>query len=430
MRKALILLCLLLFGCSSKSTSVNGADATLDSAAGDVVAAGDSTSNSVCTSDAQCSPGKCDLASGVCRPTCAGPADCTAGYDCDGAQGVCVPATSCTDDGPCGAGFCSCRGSCVSGKKCKTRSNCGLNEYCDTYPKTDPSDCFGTCQTVKGLCNQCSSDGECGTGNRCLTYSDGKKYCGVKCVADAECLAKKAGFVCKDLGGGKQCVPISGSCEAPGQCQSTADCQFGEYCGQNLTCVTGCSSDNACAKPQVCSAYRCQDACSDQKLCETGFACEDGHCKIPDSCASSSDCPAKATYCNTQQHKCVPGCLVDNDCKDATKKCENKSCVEKGCLGAYQCAFGNVCNTTTGKCEKAQGPYCDVCDPQQSGACGSDQNLCVSFKDEDDKDLGSFCLVACSSDPNNPCPAGYQCTETEQGKVCHRACYQKPVGAQ
>lgn len=433
------LLLVTMTACSKKSKSDGGADGQSPGDTTSDVTGGSDTSAARCTSDEQCAPGKCDIPSGSCRKVCVGVGDCDAGQECNTAVGLCEPAQACQSDTDCSSGFCSCRNTCISGKKCLSAQNCGVNEYCDTWPKDDQpvSGCFGTCRQKKLLCDRCSTDLACGNpSDRCLGFVDGKRYCGKSCASDADCVLVKPGFRCEDLGSGtKQCVPTSGDCTAPGQCAKTRDCKFGEYCSQNLVCVTGCTSDTDCPQPSVCSAFRCQDACdTTTKPCEDGFSCDAGHCKVPNGCTKSADCPLKETYCDTAKNVCVPGCQVDNDCRDATKKCSNGSCVEKGCVGNYQCAFGGVCNLQTQKCEPAVGPYCDTCDPNASGACGSDANKCISFQDEEGKDLGSFCLVACGPDPENPCPSGYQCTELKdqdgnvQGKVCHRACYQTPVG--
>ncbi|MCA9521995.1 MAG: hypothetical protein KC609_13525 [Myxococcales bacterium] len=440
MRYLLIgLLLLTVAACSKKSNDSSNADTLVSpDATGDTTGGSDAMPVS-CTNDEQCAPGTCDIPSGSCRKVCVGVGDCDPGQECNTEQGLCEPAASCQGDSDCTTGFCSCRATCISGKKCLSSQNCGVNEYCDTWPKDDQpvSGCFGTCRAKKGLCDPCSTNLACGNpDDQCLGFANGKRYCGKSCASDADCLAVKPGFRCDDLGAGrKQCVPTSGDCAAPGQCNKTRDCKFGEFCSSNLVCVTGCSSDTDCAQPLVCSAFRCQEACDNaQNPCEAGFDCVAGRCEIPNGCTKSADCPQKETYCDTQQNRCVPGCQVDNDCRDATKTCDAGSCVEKGCIGNYQCSFGGVCNQQTQTCESANGPYCDTCDPDSSGSCGAEENKCLSFQDEDGNDLGSFCLVACGPDPENPCPSGYQCIELNdqdgnvQGKVCHRACYQKPVG--
>ncbi len=71
-----------------------------------------------------------------------------------------------------------------------------------------------------GLCTSCSADSQCGTGNECAYIGDmGNSYCLESC--DSGC---PSGYTCSsdliysvDFNSALQCVPISGSCEAPTQ---------------------------------------------------------------------------------------------------------------------------------------------------------------------------------------------------------------------
>ncbi len=149
----------------------------------------------------------------------------------------------------------------------------------------------------------------------------------------------------------------------------------------------------------------------------------------------SDDCATPETHCDVATHLCVPGCVLDSDCKDFGKQCQATKCVTKGCEANYQCAFGQVCDVATGACKKAEGLYCAKCDPndQDAKACGGKPNACLQFKDAKDQDKGAFCGVTCGSDPGGPCPQGWQCTELKddkgqsQGKLCLRPCYNTPV---
>jgi hypothetical protein len=150
----------------------------------------------------------------------------------------------------------------------------------------------------------------------------------------------------------------------------------------------------------------------------------------------SKDCDAPETHCDLELHMCVDGCQADYDCKNSAMVCEEGACVPKACTGNLFCAFGQNCNTTTGACEDAVGPFCAACDPANDTVCGpaGAGNLCVDFKGENNADLGSYCLVSCAQDPVNGCPEGYACTEVDTGEaapqlLCTRDCPVPPVGA-
>ncbi len=235
-----------------------------------------------------------------------------------------------------------------------------------------------------------------------------------------------------------QCVPLSGTCTNPGECSNDSDCAFPEICNPDIQrCATGCTDDESCPDTLVCQGGHCIPPCDEMTSpCSPGQTCEEGHCKVPGGCIDSSDCPEKETYCDLEAQKCVTGCKVDFDCKDSSKECANNTCVSKSCPGNYYCGFGEVCSQLTGECEPAPGPHCDPCESDNDTTCEalSPDNLCADFQDEDGKALGSYCLVSCGSDAENPCPQGYSCTSVDLGDqgtklLCVRECPVPPVGA-
>jgi len=148
----------------------------------------------------------------------------------------------------------------------------------------------------------------------------------------------------------------------------------------------------------------------------------------------SADCEEPETYCDLTTSLCVAGCQLDADCKASAQECVNGSCQEKGCTGNFFCAFGQVCNQSSGECEEATGPYCSACDPNNDTNCqtASPDNLCIGFQGEEGEELGEFCLVACGTDPANACPQGYACEEVDLDgtlrSLCVRNCPVPPVG--
>ena len=396
MRRASALLALIA-ACSSGGGGGDGAGTS----PADVVSTGDSGVDS--------GPPPTDSAP---TETTVGPTGCTTAADCkDGA-------------------LCDCLGRCVPPgvaglPACTADKNCGSGHYCDL--------CASACRVLKSLCGACEKDLECDEGGACLDFKAGGRYCLKACVANPGC--PQPGFECKPVDGAKdkQCVPLSGVCEAPALCDKDGDCPVGDVCNGGQ-CGPGCPDDSACPDGKVCALYRCVPACP-ASPCPEGQECKpNGHCMIPGGCLEPKDCALPATYCHPDTHVCTPGCLADFDCKSAAKACKGGQCVEKGCTANFYCAFGEVCDLGTGKCAPAGGPYCEPgCDPESDTACGGKPNMCIKLQDKDGKDLGAFCFPACGPDKANACPQGYACEELKddkgavQGEICFRDCTHKPL---
>ncbi len=415
-----VALAMVVAGCSSGGGGQQGADAAASPGKGDaqvVVPAPDAA-------DAQQGGGAGDGLSGD---------DAASGAAGDATRPA-PRAPTCSTAEDCKDGeLCDCLGRCVAdpgGTECVEDKNCGGGAWCDT--------CIGRCRDQVGLCEPCTSSSACeGTGSACLDYASGGSFCGLGCLTDVGC---PAGYRCEQVPGhtSNQCVPSSGLCGAPGECTKDGDCTPPLVCNAALRrCAPGCVDDEACPQGQVCSAGRCGPPCDDaSNPCPAGQTCVSGHCKVPGGCVDSSECPEPETHCDATSHLCVPGCETDADCKSFSKVCKQGKCVEKGCEANWYCAFGEVCDLATGKCQPAEGPYCATCDPDNDTVCktaGAD-NLCVNFQDEDGNDLGAFCLVACGADPANPCPQGWACTEVDLGDgkpprhLCVRDCPTPPIG--
>ena len=200
--------------------------------------------------------------------------------------------------------------------------------------------------------------------------------------------------------------------------------------------MQGCPDDDSCPEGKVCEAGRCIDSCEGnvESICPEGKICVDGHCTVEGGCVTSADCPEPETYCDLEQDLCVSGCELDSDCKSAGLQCDGGTCVPKGCTGNFFCAFGEVCNLTSGLCEVPADPHCEECNPGGDSACAPEgsSNQCLTFADEDGNEKGSFCLVSCGPDPENPCPQGYSCEEIEVEEgvstpLCVRDCSIPPV---
>ncbi len=352
---------------------------------------------------------------------------------------------TCASDVECpDGGVCDCNRRCVAGglaglPKCIEDKNCGSENYCDQ--------CAKVCRVQKTLCESCADLGvgvsgiatsnECAEGGTCTDFASGGRFCLRECISDAGC---PPAFKCLATDGGtKQCQPKSGACSLAGECTKDTECEFGEVCNSG-TCAAGCADDTGCPNGNVCSSFRCVPACSEQNPCPSDLICSNGKCKIEGGCVDATECPEPETYCDPVAKLCSSGCLLDFDCKASEKECKNWKCIDKGCTGNFFCAFEQVCNLSSGKCEEAVGPYCEAgCDPESEASCGGKPNRCLQLQDKDGNDIGAFCFVACLEAPTNRCPQGYGCQEVEipdsQGnpektELCFRDCTNKPLGAE
>ncbi len=410
------------------------------------------------------------------------PKECTTNADCE------AKATAAGLDPTLAA--CDCNNACVQTTPmaqggCREDKNCGSAAYCDP--------CNKVCKPKLLACQDCDNDYQCDPDTRCVgefTYlglgvSFEKKVCAPLCLTSTRvCTVEGApvnSFVCADAAVDANygaCIPISLSCKDTVQkcnadsdcpdtvkqkcwtdlhicgCRDTLACDFGTYCNKNThKCVPGCSSDTECGKDKICDLGECRDACtgsltgSNVTGCPSelpsGFEdkawdCVKGHCKIPGMCFQPTDCIEQETYCDADTHTCKKGCLIDFDCKTSAKICDTqaKVCIDKGCTGNFECGCGQVCNLGNDHCETAVGKYCEPCD-QNNGdtACGEKTTMCIGFKDQKtNEDKGSYCMPPCGSDPDNPCPQGWQCEDVKddkgvsQGKVCVRFCYVEVKG--
>lgn len=419
---------LLVLSCSSDPSGdgSGGGTTTEDSSSGDTTRRGDDTGGvdeSPCTTSDDCDGDLvCDPVLTRCVSACGDDTDCAPAERCASAGGLCEARTPCSDSAACAEGEAcdSCLGVCVgaTGVFCVEDVNCpDFDQYCDS--------CSSQCLSRREPCDPCTDDAQCGEpGDRCLDFPDGERFCGKSCGAGIGC---PLGFTCNADRG--QCLPLSGACSEETTCGEDSECAGVQICGGQGICTDGCASDDVCPNPLVCSAGRCQDPCSEANACDTGLECVEGHCRVPGGCLTSRECPQQETYCDRVRGLCVDGCEVDGDCLTFTLMCVDGGCERRPCRGAYSCGFGQICDADSGACVESTEPHCSECNGDDAESCGAG-NLCASFQDEDGNDLGAFCLLACSSDPLNECPSGYQCSEVETPdgimNLCTRGCYDNP----
>lgn len=393
---------------------------------GDGGAGGGSAS---CVDDTGCPVGaRCDTATGMCRPACTDDRNCGARARC-GDRGFCVDLPACETADDCAAGsVCSCNGVCepITGDPCERDLQCEVADYCDA--------CTGTCKSRAGQCEPCADATACESRYACHPVgAAGLRHCLRRCQDG--CGSVGPGYECIDAGNGESlCVPVTRDCGAPSACEADADCPLGRICNERQACQLGCMGDIGCPNGEICQAGRCQPPCGDDTDCMGEAVCQpDGRCRVPGGCDTSADCPDAQTYCDRATQMCTPGCEVDDDCQDATLQCSDGTCVERGCVAAFQCSFGEICDLETSQCELAEGRYCEPdCDPMDESSCGGEGRRCLSLQDEDENPLGDFCFEPCAEEPNR-CPQGYSCEElmdqdgNVEAELCFRRCDLDPL---
>ncbi|MBN2799528.1 MAG: hypothetical protein JXX28_10310 [Deltaproteobacteria bacterium] len=150
--------------------------------------------------------------------------------------------------------------------------------------------------------------------------------------------------------------------------------------------------------------------CVDKGDCGDSQACIDNRCEAVE-CLDSSTC-STGTFCDETAYVCRTGCASADDCL-AGEDCDPSAheCKEAACRSALlDCDMGELCNVSTGDCQRDSFNNCGTCDPwdEMMGGqpCGS-HGSCVSF---DSSGYEGYCLQECS--PNyDSCPAGFPCQD-------------------
>ncbi len=168
-----------------------------------------------------------------------------------------------------------------------------------------------------------------------------------------------------------------------------------------------CVDDTACGFDQTCDAGQC--VCAPSK-CAPGWGCVEGgsHCRQLDmsmACTPGS-CP-EGQACSTDLGRCIDietppscddgesaSCQGNDDCTGMLGVCDQGCCVE--CVDDSTCSGNQVCMDSS--CVEPSPPSCQVCDPNNPGACNMDTPLCFQG-----------CCVACLVDVD--CRDGESCSD-------------------
>lgn len=373
-----------------------------------------------CNVDAECGGLRCDTVRRQCI--------CLADTDCSGATPYCSNFTGlCVADVP----------------GCKSNSDCAANQFCN--PETR------ACQDLRGFCESCHADAECGSGNHCLAdQSLGQSFCSKACGSQTDC---PQGTTCTAIAqGDSQCLPNAGSnCKTFTGCtpDSLKSCNTNEDCANaNNDQVCDVGSGVCRARVQICplgtvcdpSVRVCVNSCSVDRDCSSdgSLACVNHLCQALSSCASDTDCPTDkvcdvppgasggtcVAFCTSDtscgvgrvcqpvveadgstRQSCLPGCVHDTDCAPneicldqngnvfvpsgtALGQCSNTYQGRPACQGTSSCASCDLCMADHTCQSAASLGFCHVCDPNRGNTD------CSSFG------AGSTCLSLGGRDAN------------------------------
>ena len=361
-----------------------------------------------CNVDAECGTLRCDTVRRQCiclsDESCLGAADTAARY-CNNYTGMCVAE--------------------ISG--CASDADCTSAEFCDASIRA--------CRPVKGFCEPCARDAECGGGgDDCVALSTTGRACGRACATDGDC---PRGAACAARGTGHQCVPAgaggdSGSCadfrgctpDSRATCTTDADCGA----GSDQRCDTG--RGQCVARQQVCPAGTVCDArdrvcvsdCGADLDCEPGFHCVDRACEPERACTSDATCP-QGKVCllapGATEGECRAQCRVDAECPVAAlcvTQADGRNRCQAGCTTNAGCPLDQRCNATSHLCEGPVVNGAQLC--QATSACGSCQ-LCSPQQQCVAATAGFPYCQACTG--NTDCPGGL-CLQLADGMACARPC--------
>lgn len=282
----------------------------------------DGTAGAACTTDVECSGGRCVHAGGVdyCTRACDAAAEC-------GSAGMCVTLAGdvtqkrclakCQDQSDCRSGF-ICAGG-IHGSKINLPGSCRPRRQVDQLADavagracTQDADCpGGQCDATNlsgtsypgGHCSgRCYEDAQCGLGGICAwpRGSVDAGHCLHACAVDSDC--GRVGYGCRELGDGERlfrgCYPQSAPlpdhtvgkpCREDRECGAApARCAkklpYVGLLSDELTsapdgyCTQACALDAECSSEGQCVNYGtrggiCLARCSDANPCREGYAC-------------------------------------------------------------------------------------------------------------------------------------------------------------
>jgi hypothetical protein len=367
-----------------------------------------------CTTDDQCSGGKCTGVglqcndSNPCTKDSCDPeqgclfvpqaANCDDGDKCTGPDscldGICFgPALSCEDGNPCTTNTCDSAAGCLSAPligPCEDGDACTTNDTCfDSVCKGEKLVCqddgnfctWDLCDPLAG-CIHKPNDLPCDDKNACTV--------GDKCQS-GECVPGPTLFDCDDDNPctNDSCEIDSGTCfHTPNAqpCDDKDPCTEGDTCANSI-CVPGplksCDDQNLCTEDSCTAQGQCMNTpisapCEDGNACTSGDKCVGGQCQ-----------PGQPVKCNDSNVCTDDGCVPATGCAYAPNA--------NACSDSDACTLGDQC--VAGECQAASTLECGDSNPCTDDSCHPETG-CTNVPNAlpcDDLDActtGEFCAAA------------------------------------
>lgn len=330
-----------------------------------------------CTSDADCSPYKCDTSTGRCVP-CLKDSDCpskvmrcTSQHYCT--QITCKTAGDCPDALACIGGFC---------QECRDMNDCPAGQTC----------------YFDDLCKSGHSKGPCGVCGP-LACNPGQRWCVGK-YGYAHCLEDGTKV-------------RRGSCGMPG----------GPYKCEDGRCIEDTTIKHLCDQPHCdsreCGFDQCGNLCG---TCKPGQYCDGtGHCKpIDKGCLERDDPGCDGCKCENYVCKQWPKCCTEKWDRTCVVACDHlpsgqkcPQCTVNGMAGCDELQCGlDSCGAFCGGC--GPGTYCHKggcikgIAPDIGNPCLTDGQCLAGYCMPVGKDGKNVCTSKCAADTD--CPEGWQCS--------------------
>ncbi len=283
----------------------------------------------------------------ACKKTCAGTADCAAGFLCSGTTCVPLPGLgeACATGATCSSGLCT-DGVCCGVADCGVDRSCALGTPKGTCAKKPAAPCLSSAECgsgacVDGVCCDAACSGQCqacdlpgklgtcspvvgaprggrpscddGKGDPCAARScDGAVKTDV-CTAFAPPSVACRAAACKG-----DAFVAAASCDGSGSCAASIESSCVPYACTPGGCRARCDSKADCTKDHDCVAAVCKAVgatCTDDRTGskdKTGavtpcgaYLCDGDQGTCRGSCTASTDCAA-GFACDSTDSRCIP----------------------------------------------------------------------------------------------------------------------------
>ncbi len=307
---------------------------------------------------------------------------------------------------------------CTEDKDCPSGMHCydlltPLNDKCKRA-------CMCERPPLPNLCRECSSDQDCGTGEKCVdddNNSNTPNVCTVPCGQLGFCPTNPVYTYC-DYNISKYCI-----CRHP---TPNVDCNY--QCNDNQDCIVNSGGQFDLCIPDASGIKRCTKSCADAKECPSPYSIcikygDKSYCTCPCIHFDSDkvDCNQygqNIPQCITKTNNSLPDCFdVDNDGLGECTHC---------CNDDKECPNGMICDySPNARCDKVcvckTHPISDVCQK-----CSQDTDCPTGFMcaDDDNNNLTpNVCTRLCPS--IYPCPTSpvYSYCDNNISKfcICHQS---------